>query len=735
MADERRDVDSRDANGGGAGTITSEYANMHGAEKEDNVLFSESGPVYRAKYGFRDNRTVTQAFVQDKKEELQSFLAKPPKARAMRVLNMWFPFTKWLPYYNLRIFARDILAGLTVGCMLIPQGISYAGIAGLPPQYGLYSGFTPPYIYALIGTSRQLVVGPVALISLLVNDAISGRVAPLSKEAVEIAVFLAMANGFLVLLVGLLKLGFLINFLGHAVVTGFISATAFIIMAQQAGNALGYKLPRSELIHKNLQYIFRDIKKTQGSTIGIFLFFLIMLLTFKFLGKRVRRLRFLPYIGPLVSIIAATLFIVITKLDHHGVKVVGSIPKGAPPVSLKYWSLSHLDHGLWRHVLIIAILGHVESIVIGKKLATQHRYELSHNHELVGLGAANMVGAIFSSYPVTGSFSRSAVNNAVGAKTQIAGVITATMILFVILFLTPLFKKTPQPVLAAIIVNAVIGLIDPLEWKFFWKVSKRDFLLALATFLLTAFAGIEWGVGVGIGLSLLFVLYESGHPHTAILGKLPESTIYRNIRQYPEAKTQDGILVLRIDAPIYFANVHYLKEHIRRIEIETAKSAGHVMHVDHNIFKDYLKSNTQETKSEEVVHRTDTVSDTPSPAIKFLILDLTPVPTVDTSGIRAISELNEEYKARGVQLVLVNPSRTVIAFLEKTGVLDLIGRDWLFVRVHDAVLRCGTELKAFRSNAIASVDSIDVRVTDHQQHADSQWSGAIYDEANNAKQS
>eukprot|EP00898_Chlorokybus_atmophyticus_P003931 jgi/Chlat1/4539/Chrsp29S04452 len=703
-----------DGDGDGVGdssAITAEYANMHGAEKDDNMFFSEGGPVFRAKYGFRDSRTITQAFVEGRKTEIRNFLSNPPKARVLRVLNACFPFTRWLPYYNWQIFSADLLAGLTVGCMLIPQSISYASIAGLPAQYGLYSGFSAPYIYALIGTSRQLAVGPVALISLLVNDAIANQAEPLSQRAIELAIFITMASGVIVLVMGLLKLGFLLNFLGQAVVTGFISATACIIIAQQAGNALGYKLPRSELIHQNLRYIFRDIDKINWPTFGIFLFFFLLLLSFKFVGRRFRRAKYLPYVGPLLCIIASTLFVVITKVNNHGVKVVGEIPKGAPPLSTSYWSLSNLDNGLWRHIIIIALLGNIESIVIGKKLATQHRYDLSHNHELVGLGAANVFAAIFSSYPVTGSFSRSAVNNAVGAKTQLAGVITATMILFVMLFLTPLFKKTPQAVLAAIIVNAVIGLIDFHEWKFFYEVSKRDVLLALVTFALTAFMGIEWGVGMGVGLSLLFVLYESGHPHTAVLGRLPGSTIYRNVRQYPEAKTQEGIIIVRIDAPIYFANVHYLKDHIHKLEIETARAAGHVVHVDQNIFKRY-KRLTDNTRPVEPTPRQNSITDTPPPRLKFIILDLTPVPSIDTAGVNAISELNEEYKHRQVQVVLVNPTRTVIGFLEKTGVLDLIGREWVFVRVHDAVLACGAEMRLYHSStAPDSPDSIDVRIT------------------------
>eukprot|EP00898_Chlorokybus_atmophyticus_P004215 jgi/Chlat1/4795/Chrsp31S04827 len=678
---------------GGGGAITTEYADTEPPQDEAFLGKSSSGVVHRAKYGFRDSRTVTQAFVEDKKLEFQKFMAKPPKARVIRILNMYFPFTKWLPDYTWKLFGADLLAGLTVGCMLIPQGLSYAGIASLPPQYGLYSGFSGPYIYSLIGTSRQLVVGPVAIISLLVSDAIKGKADPLSPEAVKIAVYLAMSNGFLVLLVGLLKLGFLINFLSHAVVTGFISATAIIIMAQQAKNALGYNIPRSELIHENLKYIFKDISQINGPTVGIFVFFLIMLVSFKLLGKRVRRLRVLRYVGPLLAIILSTVFVIVSNVDQHGVKVVGKIPSGAPPVSVSDWSFDNLKDGMWRHVIIIAVLGHVESIVIGKKLAIQHRYELSHNHELVGLGAANMFGAIFSSYPITGSFSRSAVNNEVGAKTQIAGVVTATMIFVVIMLLTPLFKYTPQAVLAAIIVSAVLGLIDEEEWKYMWKVSKRDLFLALTTFALTAFAGIEWGIGIGVLLSLLFILYESGHPHTAILGRLPHSTVYRNVRQYPEAKSPEGMVILRIDAPIYFANVHYLKDYIRRVELKAGRATAEL--ADNRLLR---------TKSLELDSLP--IEQSSVAPIKFIILDLSPVSSIDTSGVRAIEELNEEYHARGVQIVLSNPARTVMGFLETTGVVDLIGRDWIFVRVHDAVLRCGEELKTMTSSSTSPSSGI-----------------------------
>lgn len=348
--------------------------------------------------------------------------------------------------------------------------------------------------------------------------------------------------------------------------------------------------------------------------------------------------------------------IAVVKIFHpSAISVVGEIPQGLPafsvPKGFAYFK------SLIPTAFLITGVAILESVGIAKALAAKNGYDLDSNQELFGLGVANISGSFFSAYPTTGSFSRSAVNHESGAKTGLAGILTGIIMGCSLLFLTPLFVDIPQCALAAIVISAVMGLVDYDEAILLWRVDKKDFFLWTITFAATLFLGIEIGVLVGVGFSLAFVIHESANPHMAILGRLPGTTIYRNIQQYPEAYTYNGIVTVRVDAPIYFANISYIKDRLREYESNPE-----------------IDGSMRRGPEVERVH--------------FVIIEMSPVTYIDSSAVQALKDLYHEYKSRGIQIVIANPKREVLVTLTKAGLVDLIGKEWYFVRVHDAVQVC-----------------------------------------------
>ncbi|KAK4353689.1 hypothetical protein RND71_025883 [Anisodus tanguticus] len=587
------------------------------------------------------------------------------KARIKRMtwkewIELFFPCHRWMRTYKVREYLQsDLMAGITVGIMLVPQSMSYAKLAGLQPIYGLCnSGFIPIFIYAIFGSSRQLAIGPVALTSLLVSNVLSSIVDPSDELYTELAILLALMVGIFECIMALLRLGWLIRFISHSVISGFTTASAFVIALSEAKYFLGYEIERSSKILPLVKSIISGADK----------------------GKTRKYLRFLRAAGPLTAVVLGTTFVKIYHppsislgqqdenvdvnqfgLFHWSITLdathvdmpVGDIPQGLPKFSVPK-QFGRVKSLIPTTVLItgVAIL---ESVGIAKALAAKNGYELDSNQELFGLGVANICGSFFSIYPTTGSFSRSAVNHESGAKTGLSGLVMGIIMGCALLFLTPVFEYIPQCALAAIVISAVIGLVDYDEAKFLWRVDKKDFLLWTITCMTTLLLGIEIGVLVGVGVSLAFVIHESANPHVAVLGRLPGTTIYRNTQQYPEAYTYNGIVIVRIDAPIYFANTSYIKDRLRDYEIEKDESNG---------------------RGPEVSR------------IHFVILEMAPVTYIDSSAVQALKELHQEYKSRDIQLAISNPNLEVLLTLAKAGVIDLIGKEWYFVRVHDAVQIC-----------------------------------------------
>ncbi|XVE99466.1 hypothetical protein REPUB_Repub03eG0200600 [Reevesia pubescens] len=581
-------------------------------------------------------------------------------------IEVFFPCCRWIRTYRWQeYFQVDLMAGTTVGIMLVPQAMSYAKLAGLEPIYGLYSGFVPIFIYVIFGSSRQLAIGPVALVSLLVSNVLSEIADSSDALYTELAILLALMVGILECIMGLLRLGWLIRFISHSVISGFTTASAIVIGLSQAKYFLGYEVDRSSEIVPIIKSIISGADEFSWPPFVMGSIILAILQTMKHLGKSRKHLRFLQAMGPLTAVVLGTTFV---KIYHpSSITLVGDIPQGLPcfsiPKSFQY------AKSLIPTTLLITGVAILESVGIAKALAAKNGYELDSNQELFGLGVANIFGSFFSAYPTTGSFSRSAVNNESGAKTGLSGIVTGIIMGCALLFLTPLFEYIPQCALAAIVVSAVISLVDYEEAIFLWRVDKKDFLLWTITTTTTLFLGIEIGVLVGVGVSLAFVIHESANPHIAVLGRLPGTTVYRNIQQYPEAYTYNGIVIVRIDAPIYFANISYVKDRLREYEVLVDKSTGRGPEVE---------------------------------KIYFVILEMAPVTYIDSSAVQALKDLHHEYKSRDIQIAISNPNREVLLTLSKSGMVELIGKEWYFVRVHDAVQVCLQHVQSIKEAPKAS---------------------------------
>ncbi|MDV2581633.1 SulP family inorganic anion transporter [Alkalibacillus haloalkaliphilus] len=534
------------------------------------------------------------------------------------MLSKYVPSVDWLKRYNGMDFKGDLIAGLIVAIMLIPQGMAYAMLAGLPPVMGLYASTIPLIIYALLGSSRQLAVGPVAMVSLLVYSGVSTLAEPGSDQFISYALLLALMVGVIQLAMGLFKLGFLVNFLSHAVISGFTSAAAIIIALSQLSGLLGIELPSKGNVLELLTEAVVNLNAVHIQTVALGIGSIIILILFK---------KYVPKIpGPLVVVVATSLAVYMFNLDQQGVSIVGDVPSGLPSLSLPSMSWDSIT-ALLPIALTIAFVGFMESVAVAKKLAAKEGYKINSNQELNGLGAANIVGSFFSAFPVTGGFSRSAVNYQSGARTGMATIITAVMIILTLLFFTEWFYYLPQAALAAIIIVAVYGLIDVKEAVHLFKVKRIDGWTLVVTFLATLLTSIETGILTGIVFSLVVFIWRSAYPHVAELGYLEQEGVYRNIERFPEAKTFPNTIIFRIDEALYFANIAFL-----------------------------------ENKLEKLLDK--------KPDTNRIILDFSAVNDMDAVAIDELDELIQEYDDYGVEVNIANMKGPVKDLVKKAGWYD-----------------------------------------------------------------
>jgi SulP family sulfate permease len=539
----------------------------------------------------------------------------------------FIPSIEWIRNYKKEWLSGDISAGLTVGVMLIPQGMAYSMLAGLPPIYGLYAVTIPLIIYALLGTSRQLAVGPVAMVSLLIASGVGHLAGAGTEEYIALAIMLALLVGLIQFSMGIFRLGFLVNFLSHPVIAGFTSAAALIIGFSQFKHLLGIKV-NGEKFLEIMSQIFANIGHTHIATLLIGLVAIIILLAVKKIHKMIP--------GPLVVVLLGILVVYFGGLVDQGVKIVGEIPSGLPTFSLFSIDLSSIQ-SLLPTAFTIAFVGFMESIAVAKAIHSKHKdYKLDANQELMALGIANIVGSLFKSFPVTGGFSRTAVNDQAGAKTGLASIISATLIIFTLLFFTSYFYYLPNSVLAAIILVAVYGLIDFKEAKHLFHTDKMDFILFVTAALGTLVLGIEEGILVGVLVSMGVLIYRVSYPHFAELGHLPDGTAFKNILRYKEAVQKDEIIILRFDAQLYFANINYFRDKVENL-----------------------------------------IAQRKNP--KFFILEGSPISTIDSSALHILHDLVHEMHQNGITFLGANFIGPVRDIIQKGDLEKIIGKDHFFM--------------------------------------------------------
>ena len=455
--------------------------------------------------------------------------------------------------YSSGFLKRDLFAGITVAALLIPQGMAYALIAGLPPIYGLYAALTPQIIYALLGTSRQLAVGPVAMDSLLVATGLGALSIDDPSQYILMAIFLAFLVGAIQLLMGLFRMGFIISFLSKPVIIGFTSAAAVIIGLSQLKYILGIELSQSNQLHIFIQSLINSNSSLHFMTIIISITSVVFILLIKKLNHKIP--------SALIAVILGILWVYFNGLDKQGVSVVGVIPDGLPSFQSPSFEVESLKK-LFPTAFTLALVAFMEAISIGKTMEEKHKnYVIDPNQELIALGSANIIGSFFQSYPTTGGFSRTAVNDQAGAKTGVAALVTALSVAIILMFFTHWFYFLPKAVLASIIITAVINLVD---FKFairLYKKRKDEFVILIITFLATLFLGITEGILLGILISLLLLVYRASMPHYAFLGRIGNTNYFKNVNRFPEEIIQrEDLIILRFDAQLFFGNIQFFKE-------------------------------------------------------------------------------------------------------------------------------------------------------------------------------
>ena len=458
-----------------------------------------------------------------------------------------------MPNYSGSTFKSDFIAGITVSFLLIPQGMAYALIAGLPPIYGLYAALSPQIIYALLGTSKQLAVGPVAMDSLLVAAGL-GTISILGpEEYIQSAILLAFLSGTIQFLLGLFKMGFLVSFLSKPLIKGFTSGAAIIIGLSQVKHMLGISLHQSNKIQLFAISLLNSEISIHFPTliIGVISIFILLILK-----------KWTPKIpSALVVVILSSLWVYFGKQYQEGVAVVGLVPGGLPSFNTPNFNIETIKN-LIPISLTLAIVGYLESISISKTIAEKYKYyQLNPNQELIALGSSNIIGSLFQSYPTTGGFSRTAVNDQAGARSGVASLICALVVAITLSFFTQWFFYLPKAVLGSIIIVAVIQLIDIKYAIRLYDSRKDEFAILLFTFILTLFVGISQGIIYGIILSLLLLVYRASKPHYAFLGRIGSTNYFQNIERFPDEVTvREDLIILKFDAQLFFGNIEFFKQ-------------------------------------------------------------------------------------------------------------------------------------------------------------------------------
>ncbi|THH37541.1 SulP family inorganic anion transporter [Neolewinella litorea] len=545
---------------------------------------------------------------------------------------MWFPRP---PDYAAPDVRRDLIAGLTVTVVLIPQAMAYGLLAGVDPVYGLYAAVVPLLVYTLLSSSPHVAVGPTALASLLTLSGLSHLATPNSPDFLALAVVLAALTGGLQLIFGLLRLGGLVSLLSRPVLSGFVSAAALLIVASQVKSFLGLDMPRTTYLHDTVRQFLIHLDSFHWPTALLGGLTLLVLAA----GKRWKP-RF-PVM--LVWVIVATLAVYWLRLDRIGIGVVGEVPAGLPGFSVPEVGWSTVIE-LLPVAAVLALISFVETLSIGQALGTRHGYyHVRPNRELIALGLSKIAGSFFSAIPTSASFGRSAVLEESGGRSPLAGMISLVLLALVLLFLTPLFYYLPVPVLAAIIIFSVGKLFDLDEMQRLYRLAPRELAVLLVTFLFTLFAGLQYGIAGGVALSLTFVFLRAARPHLAELGRIPGTNAFRNVNRFEEAEVDPELLIVRFDAELYFGNAEFFGDRILGMAEERGKQ------------------------------------------LRAVVVDAHTINDLDTTGLHALEQLYEGLHSRGIALYLSGAIGPVRDFLFRSGLMERMGAEAHFLSIQDAI--------------------------------------------------
>ena len=528
-----------------------------------------------------------------------------------------------------------MLAGITVAVLLIPQGMAYALIAGLPPIYGLYASLTPQIVYAFLGTSRQLAVGPVAMDSLLVAAGLSALSIVEPSQYIQMAILLALLMGAIQLLLGLFRMGFIVSFLSKPVISGFTSAAAIIIGFSQLKHLLGIQLSQSNQLHIVIESILQSNVPVHFATLIIGVLSVVLILLIKNWNRKIP--------SALIAVVLGISWVYFNGLDKQGVAVVGLIPQGLPSFQTPVLEMDTIKQ-LLPTALTLALVAFMEAISVAKAIEENHKEHIvDPNQELIALGSSNIVGSFFLSYPTTGGFSRTAVNDQAGAKTGMAALITALIVGLTLMFFTQWFYYLPKAVLASIIIVAVVNLID---FKFavrLYKKRKDEFAILVLTFLATLFLGITKGIGMGIVISLLLLVYRASKPHHAFLGRIGKTNYFKNINRFPDEVVQrDDLIILRFDAQLFFGNIQYFKELVSKAIEENENT------------------------------------------VKGFIINMRAVNYIDSTASEQLYELILSLQQKGIRVMVVGAIGPARDLLIKSKIIKILKKQNLFITSGDA---------------------------------------------------
>jgi SulP family sulfate permease len=549
------------------------------------------------------------------------------------LLYRLLPFLMWLKGYHPATFRNDAIAGLTVAAVLVPQSMAYAILAGLPPVYGLYASVGAPLIGAMWGSLRQMATGPIAIMSLLVLTTLSTMAEPGSAHYINLAFLLAMMVGIIYLGIGLFKLGEIMSFISHSAVRGFTAAAALIITATQLPSFMGLEVARHEYIIQQLLDIITSLPGLHIPTVIVGTTAFVIIYGVKYFKP--------AFPASIAALAITTIATYLLRLDQKGVAIVGKIPEGLPVFHLPAFDLQTVS-SLIGPAVVIALVSFAETYSVGKAISSETKQKLKVDQEFVGQGLANLVGSFFQSYPVSGSFSRTAINFATGAKTGISSAFSSIAVVLSLLFLTPLFTYIPKAALAAMVISAVLLLFHPKAVFNLWKMNRHDGIVAITVFVISLIAKPDYALLIGVMISLMFFLWKTMHPRIVRVTKDPELNMFVNadIFQLPSCPQ---ILQLRSDNVIYFANAGYTTEHIIK-----------------------------------------RLNDVHTP-VKFLLLDLQAMGFIDITGIDELKALMEDVKSRNFNVAYMGVHRPVVQVFKQSGLLDEIAPDLLIKNRGDAI--------------------------------------------------